>query len=177
MIPPDEFETQRLVLRKPSLDDAFAIFEGYASDLVVTKYLTWRPHADIGATRAFLQRCLKVWEDGSGFPWVIMLKESNALIGMIEIRVAHHTADFGYVIAQPYWGRGFATEAARVVVGWALSQSKVYRVWAICDLENIASARVMEKVGMQREGILRRYIVHPNVSAEPRDCFCYSVVR
>jgi hypothetical protein len=53
----------------------------------------------------------------------------------------------------------------------------IFRVWALCDVDNLASARVMEKVGMQREGILRRWILHPNLSDEPRDVYCYSVVK
>ena len=67
-------------------------------------------------------------------------------------------------------------EAAKTVVDWASNLEFIYRIWAVCDLENKASARVLEKVGMQREGILRRYIVHPNVSAEPRDCSVYSKI-
>jgi [ribosomal protein S5]-alanine N-acetyltransferase len=88
-----------------------------------------------------------------------------------------HAADIGYVLSRKLWGGGYMTEAANVVVEWAINLSFVYRVWAVCDCENKASARVLEKVGMQREGILRRYIVHPNVSPEPRDCFVYSKIR
>src|SRR4029077_3851095 len=86
-----------------------------------------------------------------------------------------HAADIGYVLSRNLWGGGYMTEAANAVVEWAINLSSVYRVWAVCDCENKAdapdiigalSARVLEKVGMQREGILRRYIVHPNVSAE-----------
>ena len=69
------------------------------------------------------------------------------------------------------------TEAVRAVVDWAFSLEEVFRVWAVCDTANTASARVLEKAGMAREGILRRWIVHPNVSSEPRDCFVYSKVR
>lgn len=59
----------------------------------------------------------------------------------------------------------------------ALGEPGIFRVWAICNHENRASARVMEKIGMQREGLLRRGVLHPNVSAEPRDCWLYSRVR
>ena len=63
------------------------------------------------------------------------------------------------------------------VVDWALTQQGLWRIWAVCDVQNPASARVMEKAGMQREGVLRRWITHPNVSHEPRDCLCYALVR
>jgi RimJ/RimL family protein N-acetyltransferase len=68
-------------------------------------------------------------------------------------------------------------EAAQFVVRWALSRSDVYRVWATCDVENVASARLLESVGMQREGVLRRWIVHPNISKDPRDALCYAIVK
>ncbi len=62
------------------------------------------------------------------------------------------------------------TEAANAVVDWALSQPEVFRVWAVCDVENVASARFLEKIGMRREGTLSRWIIHPNISEQPRDC-------
>jgi len=69
------------------------------------------------------------------------------------------------------------SEALTSVVQWALAQPEIYRVWATCDIENLASARVLERIGMEREGVLRRWLVHPNVGNEPRDCLCYSVVK
>jgi len=53
----------------------------------------------------------------------------------------------------------------------------IYRVWATCDVDNVASARLLERVGMEREGVLRRWLVHPNLSEAPRDCLCYSIVK
>jgi len=171
------FQTDRLALRIPTMDDAEAIFDGYAQDHQVTRHLVWKPHLDIEETKLFLLRCAAGWMGGSDFPWVITLKESGELIGMIGLRVDEFKADVGYALARPHWGRGFAAEALRPIVGWALSQPSIYRVWALCDVENIASARVLEKVGMQREGLLRRNIVHPNISEEPRDCYCYALVK
>jgi ribosomal-protein-alanine N-acetyltransferase len=69
------------------------------------------------------------------------------------------------------------TEVLAEVVTWALKQPSVFRISAVCDVENIGSARVMEKAGLVREGLLRRWLMHPNVSDEPRDCFSYARVR
>jgi RimJ/RimL family protein N-acetyltransferase len=63
------------------------------------------------------------------------------------------------------------------VLDYAFENPAMYRVWAVCDAENIASARVMEKAGMSFEGVFRRYQVHPNLSQEPRDARCYALVR
>jgi RimJ/RimL family protein N-acetyltransferase len=69
------------------------------------------------------------------------------------------------------------SEAALSVVRLALAQSTIYRVWANCDVKNVASARLLERVGMEREGALRRWLVHPNLSEAPRDALCYSIVK
>lgn len=68
-------------------------------------------------------------------------------------------------------------EAVAEVAEWMLKQPEVCRVWAVCDIENVASARTLEKANFEREGILRRWIVHPNRSSEPRDCYVYGRAR
>lgn len=175
--PPEEFETARLILRVPELDDAEDIFSLYAQDKQVTRFLTWKPHESVDETKEFLERCLNVWQDCLAFPWVIIERESNQLIGMIEVEFNEHRAELGYVLARTYWGAGYATEAARLVVDWAIAQPKIFRVWGVCDVENLASARVLEKAGMKREGTLRRWLYHPNSDRKPRDCYVYSIVK
>ena len=177
VIPPESISTARLQLRLPVLADADAIFHGYAQDPAVTQYLTWRPHQEIAATQAFLRRCRHCWASADAFPWVISRRTDRALVGMIEVRIDGFRADLGYCIARHCWGRGYATEAVQAVTQWLLAQDGIYRVWATCDIENLASGRVLEKAGLQREGILRRFILHPNVSNEPRDAYCYAIVK
>jgi RimJ/RimL family protein N-acetyltransferase len=75
--------------------------------------------------------------------------------------------DLGYALIQRRWRQGFMTEAAGRVVTWALAQPDVFRVWVTCDIENLASLRVLERVGMEREG----------VRDVPRDAFCDSIVK
>jgi RimJ/RimL family protein N-acetyltransferase len=177
MRPPEIIETPRLTLRPPLVADAETIFTIYAQDVEVAKYMIWRPHKNIEETRDFMRRCISAWEDGSAYPWVITRKEDGRLIGMIESRVKGFSMDIGYVLARVYWGTGYIPEAARPVVDWGLSQDGIFRVWAVCDIDNLASARVLEKIGMRREGTLRRWTLHPNLSDEPRDAYCYSVVK
>lgn len=177
MKPPEIIYTERLKLRPPRLSDAPVIFHTYAQDEEVARYLIWRVHESVQETEQFLLGCVAAWENTSRYPWVIELRESSELLGMIELRVDDYKADVGYVLARPYWRRGLASEALRPIMDWALSQKSIYRVWATCDAENVASARVLEKVGMVREGLLRRNIVHPNISSEPRDSYCYAVVK
>ena len=79
----------------------------------------------------------------------------------------------GYALAQAFWGKGYATEAVMAVTAWALSQPGFHRVGALCDLENVASQRVLEKAGFQREGVLRRWEILPNLGSASRDVLCY----
>ena len=74
-------------------------------------------------------------------------------------------------------GQGYMTEAVKKVLDWALKQQEIYRVWSVYDVDNIGSARVMEKVGMQKEGILRCWSVHPSISPEPRDAYCCAITK
>lgn len=174
---PAGLTTSRLQLRPPTAQDAEAIFRTYAQDTEVTRYLIWRPHPDIATTRAFLERCAEGWAQGTELTWVIAGRDDEQLRGMISLRPRDFQASVGYVIARPWWGQGLMPEVARAVVEAALAEPAIYRVWAVCDEENLASARVMEKIGMQREGLMRRGVLHPNVSAEPRDCWLYARVR
>ena len=177
MRPPEIFETDRLRLRRPVIEDAEAIFVEYAQDLEVTMYLTWKPTGKLEDTREHLRASATAWREGAAFGWVVLRKEDNQLLGAVGVRVDGHKVELGYVLAKRFWGKGYMTEAVQAVVNWSISEREVYRIWAVCDVENPASARVMEKVGMKREGILRRWTMHPNRSDEPRDCYCYAVVK
>jgi RimJ/RimL family protein N-acetyltransferase len=172
-VTPHVIETSRLILRKPRVDDAYLIFSAYARDQDVTRYLTWKPHSSVEETQEFVHRALDAWEKEEALTWIITLRESAEVIGSIDLRLESN-ANLGYVLAKPHWNRGYMTEAVRSVVDWAVAQDAVDRVWAVCDVENLASARVLEKAGLLREGILHHWIVLPNRSIEPRDCYCYA---
>ena len=175
--PPKSLKTERLRLRKARLADAEAIFRHYAQDPEVTKYVSWRAHRSLNETREYVQMCLLAWDSRKAFHWAIESAEHRQVIGMVIARVEAERWELGFVLARAYWRQGYMTEALKAVIGWALKQKEIYRVWAVCDVDNIASARVMEKVGMKREGILKCWSVHPNISATPRDSFCYAITK
>jgi RimJ/RimL family protein N-acetyltransferase len=177
MKPPTTFHTPRLHLRPPVIEDAEGLFTAYTHDSEVTRHLTWRPHESVDQTRGFVRHCIAKWPDGPLFPWVIVKRDDGALMGMVHLEVEPCKAELGYVLARRFWGQGYMTEVVRTLVDWAISQLDIYRVWATCGVENVASARVLEKAGMQREGMLRRWIVRPNISDEPCDSWCYAKVR
>jgi len=177
MNPPAMIETPRLRLRTPVMDDAEAIFMTYARDAEATRYVSFRTHRSADEARDYLRRCAAGWAGGGPFTWVITLREDGRLAGAIDVRPEGHRVELGYILGRAYWGRGYMTEVVRAVADWALGQPEVHRVWAVCDVDNPASARVLEKAGMEREGRLRRWGVHPNLSATPRDYWCYARVK
>jgi ribosomal-protein-alanine N-acetyltransferase len=177
MKPPEHIETERLLLRRPKPGDAPAMFTGWAQDTDVTRYLTWRPHKSIEESHRIIRLCLRSWESEEDHPYMLTLKEKDHPIGMLALHPDGFKVALGYVLAKSYWGGGYMTEASRVVVDWALEQKGIYRVFATTDVENTGSQRVLEKAGMTREGLLRRYIMHPNISDEPRDSYMYAIVK
>ncbi|RPJ28355.1 MAG: N-acetyltransferase [Chloroflexi bacterium] len=177
MQPPERIETERLILRKPRVDDAPDIFTAYAQDTEVTRYLTWCPHKSVEETYQIVGQMLKHWEAGSAYPYAITRKDSDTLLGMIAMHPDGPKLAIGYVLARPHWGKGYVPEVARAIIDWAFQQPSIDRVYATTDVENDASRRVLEKVGMHCEGILRKYIIHPNISNAPRDSYIYAITK
>ena len=175
--PPNEMETVRLRLRPMGTGDAQTVFETYAQDEQVTRFLTWQPHRSIDETRRYMQACKIAWREGTAFPWALLRKSDDRLIGSIELRIDQHTVEIGYVIARSFWGQGYASEAARSLVDWAYAHPAIYRVWASCDAENMASARVLEKAGLVFEGRLQRWLHHSAHHGLPRDVLVYAKVK
>jgi len=122
---------------------------------------------------------LACWERGTEFSWVLTPRDGTDILGMISATPDRQPWRWqvGYVLARPHWGCGFMTETVRAVVAMLLTQPGIQRVWAVVDEENIASMRVLEKAGLQREGFLRRWSQHPNRAATPRDCWAFAIVR
>ncbi len=174
---PGEIQTPRLTLRKPVRADAAEIFRQYAGDPEVTRCLDWRPDGSLRQVEELIDTALAHWEEGTSFAWSVILRESGAFLGTIEARIDAYMVNVSYVIARPHWNRGYATEALRGLCAWADGEPEVFRVWAVCAADNPASARVLEKAGMTREGMLRRWTVFPNRGGAPVDCYSYARVR
>ena len=174
---PAEIATSRLRMRPPALADAEVIFDAYAQDPAVCRFMVWTPHPNVATTHEFLRHCADAWEAGVRRAYVITTLASDNAIGMLEARLQATTVDIGYVLAQSHWGQGYMPEAIQAFAAAALAAPGLFRVQASCDIDNIASQRALEKAGWRREGRLERLTVHPNLSHEPRACFLYAKVR
>lgn len=174
---PEEFHTDRLHLRPVVRADAAEILETYAGQAAPTLFMPFERHRDIAESVAFAARCEDCWKSGSAFPWAVIEKVSEKLIGVLELRLTPPKADFGYIFGEPFWGQGFASEAASVVVAWAIAQPAVFRVWATCHPGNAASAAVLRKAGLRYEATLANWEARPQLGeiAGPSDC--YALIR
>jgi RimJ/RimL family protein N-acetyltransferase len=157
------------------VDDSGWIFDRYAQDLDVCRYMTWVPHREEASVRDWLDVLVGSLSSGHHAAWVIFQGDQG--IGMIDARYPDHACELGYVLARPAWGHGYMTEVVCAIRDVVMAVPEVHRLWACADVENGASARVMEKAGMEREGRLRRYIRHPNLGDLPRDVFLHSYIR
>ena len=167
-----ELRTARLLLRPFKLtdvDDAWA----YASDPEVARF---RPLPD-PYTRDdaldFVNRQIRTdWSTEPGFAIAL----GQRVIGGISLHVSpeHETGELGYLLGTRWWGQGFATEAARAVVEWGFQRFNLHKVYARAHIENKRSWRVMEKLGMTREGVLRG---HWKMRDEHVDLVYYGVFR
>ena len=174
---PKELTTERLYLRPPNDCDAERMFSRYSRDPQVSRYMSWLPHRSIDDTREYLCRITSENDQRTSAGYLIFFRDGGELLGSVGGRIQGPLIQFGYCLARDSWGRGFATEAARAFVAEAIAQPDVWRVQAFCDVENRASARVLEKAGLTLEGTLRRYMVMPNLGEVPRDVLCFARVR
>ncbi len=174
----ETIETERLILERSHLKHAAHIYQSYATNPEVTKYLSWKTHEHVDETRDFLKKCDVEWKTGVGCPYVIFEKsDPSNMIGMIHPRLTIHGVHFGYVLRESAWGKGYSSEALTELVARSLNDPEIFRIYAYCDAEHTASERVMQKAGLSKEADLKRYIIHPNISPDPRDCVMYSQTK
>jgi RimJ/RimL family protein N-acetyltransferase len=150
--------TERLVLREFAEEDWPAIL-AYQSNPLYLCYYEWTERTP-EAVREFLQMFLDQQQETprSKFQLAITLKSTGELIGNCGIRmrsVEAHEGDIGYELDPHHWGQGYATEAARAMLAFGFTNFRLHRVWSWCIADNGSSVRVLERLGMRREGHLR----------------------
>lgn len=166
--------TERLMLREYVEEDWKQVHE-YASDAELVKFMDWGPNT-IDDTKDFLRVMLENQKTmpRTNFGFAMTLLETGMLIGGCELDIQEHSqASMGYCLNRKYWGQGFATEAASALCRFGFAKLGLHRIVATCRPENVASAKVMENVGMKREGVLRE-----NFFAKGRwqDSLLYSIL-
>ena len=154
-----QLETDRLILRRFTSDDAESVFLNWASDDEVTKYLTWPTHQSVEDSRGYMDYCVKGYDDPAFYQWGIEIKDTHELIGNISVVKVIDEIDsleLGWVIGRKHWGNGYTAEAAMKLIDFLFDQVGANRICAAHDVNNPNSGRVMRKIGMKHEGILRQ---------------------
>ena len=172
---PSQLSTERLILRRFDENDSSDVFE-YTSDVSVTRFMDWPTHTSIHTSKEWITQSLLDWDQGKSYAWGVCFKQnSDRIIGSVGCSKVAFKMSFGYVLNRSYWGLGIATEAATCLVDLLSTVSGVRRIWASCDCENIASAKVLEKSGCTRERRLKNWRIRPNLPGAPtRDSYIYA---
>lgn len=149
-------ETERLVIREFKIEDWEEVWE-YTSNSEVMQYIPEGVFSIEDAKNFVLENRA---DHARKFP--VILKESGSLIGHIVFHpyFGTHTYEIGWVFNPKYQSKGYATEAASAILKYGFEEMKLHRIIATCQPENIPSYRVMEKIGMRREGYFKKCIPH-----------------
>lgn len=169
-------KTERLVLRKMKMDDARDLFE-YARDSEVIRYVTWDAHKSMEDSKDFLKMILDKYSEGEPADWGIIYRKNDKLIGtcgFFKISKNHRYGEIGYALSRDYWGRGLMTEAISAVIKFGFEKLKLNRIQARCLVENVASEKVLKKIGMKEEGILRESMF---IKGRFRDLKMFSILK
>lgn len=148
-------------------------------------WLGWRPRTDLAQTRAQLEWDQARWLKRSAFTWMLVEPagpQGAAPVGMVQLVAQRldappHHLRLGFLMARSHWGRGLMREAIAAVVDEGFAQDPVWRIDALCDIDNHASARLLRALDFVQEGVLRRHSLHPNAGDEPRDVAVFARVR
>ena len=149
-------QTPRLLLRRYTMDDAQNMFDLWCNDPEVTRFLSWGPHGTIDKTKRLLKSWKQRYEDTMFYNWCIEFE--GLPIGGIDLIMRSEKslrAELGYCLSNRYKGRGLVTEAACAVLTFAFEDVGLHKICAKHDVENPASGRIMQKLGMRQEGYMK----------------------
>ena len=168
--------TERLILRRFTVDDAQAMFENWANDERVTRFLTWCPHESPEATRQLLELWCAAYENPDTYNWVIEYEcIPIGSISVVRLNEECEYAELGYCMGYAYWNKGFMSEAAKAVIDYLFAEIGVNRVGISHAVKNPASGRVAQKCGLTFEGTKREYFKNP--AGEFLDMSDYGIIR
>lgn len=150
-------QTQRLTLRKFTVDDVNAMYRNWASDPEVTKFMTWPAHADESITRMVIESWVREYDRDDYYQWAIEFEgEPIGSISVVYTVEKTLNSEIGYCIGKKWWHRGITSEALAAVMELLFKEVGVNRIQARHDTNNPHSGGVMRKCGMTYEGTLRQ---------------------
>lgn len=173
----DTLKSERVNLREMVEKDWLDVHK-YASQEKVCQYQPWGPNSE-QESEDFVKQVIfdAKKEKRSRYVFAITLNENGKMIGAGEINIRdwnNRVGEIAYIINPDYWGLGYATEVGKVLIPFGFSQLHLHRIFATCDPRNIGSSRVLEKVGMTKEGRIREDLL---IKDGWRDSLLYSILE
>lgn len=173
-----KLETDRLILRKITLDDTEDMFNNWASDPKASEMLDWEVHGSVDVTKKVISHWIEEYENGS-YNWVVELKDNHEIIGSItavKYNEKNKTCEIGYCYGSKYWRHGYASEALRRVIEFFLNETCIELVEAKHIIGNPNSGKVMAKAGMTKDATLRKRRLNKK-TGEIEDLIVYSITK
>lgn len=169
-------ENERIYLREVTPED-WSLLHEYASNVEACKFQPWGPNTEEDS-KFFVNQTIRDREKRhrSRFVFVIVDKKNDQIVGNIEMNITDWdgVGEIGFIIHQEHWGKGFATEAALLMLKYSFEKCELHRVTATSCPHNTASLKVLERIGMVKEGVLRQDLY---IKGEWRDSCVYSMLR
>jgi len=173
-----QIETKRLILRRFKNGDEIAMYENWASDPEVTKYLTWPTHTSTDVSKMVLDDWINSYEKEDYYQWAILPKDNNdapiGSISIVEMKENVGSVHIGYCIGRNWWHQGITSEALAALIEFCFEELEANRVEARHDPNNPNSGAVMKKCGMTFEGISKKSL---KVKGKLRDIGVYSILK
>ena len=171
-------ETKRLTLRRFKDEDAEDMFNNWANDEDVTRFLSWQTHKNLEDSKNILKMWIDEYCNNENYNWAIELKESKSVIGSIalmNIDNNNENCEIGYCIGKLWWNKGLITEAFSQIIKFAFNEVGFERITGRHHVDNIASGSVMKKCGLKYEGTLRK--INKINTGLLVDCKYYSILK
>ncbi|WP_249435634.1 GNAT family protein [Paenibacillus sp. Marseille-Q4541] len=167
-------ETERLIIREFEAGDWMDVHR-YASDVRVTKYTLWGPNEEEDS-KAFIQFCMEDQQkiNRDEYSLAVENKYTGEFLGGVNIIFMGSNAEIGYCFHPDYWGKGYASEAASAMLKFGFEQPEVHRIYATCRPGNVGSSKVMKRIGMTQEGVLREHVFY---NGEYHSSLLFSVLK
>lgn len=169
-------ESERLIIRTLRMSDLQDCFALTSDAHVMSKTVALTKHTSLNECSDYLKQIIDAYEHNNAAWWAVTEKNTDRVIGFCGyVNYAPHfnRAELGYLIAYEQWNKGYGTEACKAVIKYGFMGMQLHRVEATVDTENSASIRVLEKLGMQREGLLRERVL---CNGEYRDRYMYGLL-
>ncbi|MBU9722744.1 MULTISPECIES: GNAT family N-acetyltransferase [Bacillaceae] len=173
-----KIETERLILRKMYIRDTQAAFDHWLSDERVADHRVNAPHKSISETSERVEKVISGYEKTDFCYWGIELKHNGVLIGEIDFYNFDSSTDnceVSYSIGHKWWNQGYGTEALKAVVEFGFKHMNLHKISGSHNMDNPASGRIMRKVGMEQEGMIRHMI--RNYKNQYKDCAVCGILQ